>query len=257
MKKIETQESYAAYLVKKLYAHGMIKTWFRDRPEGWTLVSGLWSPLYIQLRILSSYPDLLKKAGEALAALIKEKIPHATQLVGIAMAGIPIAVATALAGGFPCAMTRKIEGIRSVSDFEEKIKSYGEHSMVEGELKSGDRLVLIDDLVTKFDSKLIALKQVKHEIHRRSLDDVTCCDVLVIFDREQGAKDAAQKAGINLYSLIPFRSLGLDWLSDVMDKREIDVVREYLKDSSKFQDKELQKELQQESLQRIGKSEID
>jgi orotate phosphoribosyltransferase len=254
VKTSETQNAYGAQLIRELYARGMIKTWYRDRPEGWTSVSGLWSPLYIQLRTLSSYPDLLRKIGEALSHLVKASIPQATQLIGIAMAGIPITVATALTGNFPCAMTRKLEGIRSVSDFQDKLKAYGEHSMVEGELKSGDTLVLIDDLVTKFDSKLIALKQLEYEIRRRSLENVTCRDVVVIFDREQGAKEAAFKAGINLYSLIPFKSSGLNWLADMMDKRESEVIKAYLEDSSRFQNMELQGQLQREALDNKGKS---
>ncbi len=234
---------YGATLIKELYSRGMIKTWYRDRPQGWTLVSGLWSPLYIQLRTLSAYPDLLKKVGEALAVLIKEQIPEATQIVGIAMAGIPIAVAAALAGGYPCGMTRKLEGIRSVEELKKKISSYGEHSMIEGELRSGDRIVLVDDLVTRFDSKLIAQKQVEYEIKRRGLNDVKCEDVVVIFDREQGAKEAATKAGINLYSLIPFRSNGIVWLQDVMESKEVEVIKDYLSNSNEYQKKEVQESL--------------
>lgn len=236
-----------AELTRDLYQRGMIKTWLRDQPEGWKLISGLWSPFYIQLRMLPAYPDTLKRVGEALGGLIREQIPEATVVVGIAMAGIPIAVATAISAGFPCAMTRKLEGVRSVADFDTTIKSYGEHNLVEGQFRSGDRVVLIDDLVTKFDSKLIAKLQVEHETNRQSLKNVICQDVVVIFDREQGAEETARKAGMNLYSLIPFRSKALDWLSGVMSPRELDVIRDYLSDSARYQEKNFQDKLKQEA----------
>ncbi len=58
--------------------------------------------------------------------------------------------------------------------------------------------------MTRFDSKLIALEQVKYEIQRRGLSDIACKTVIVVLDREQGGKEAAAKADLELLSL--FRS---------------------------------------------------
>lgn len=232
-------------IVEGLYERGLIRTWYRDRPEGWTLVSGLWSPLYIQLRPLCSYPDLLADIGKALGRMIQAEIPDATKVVGIAMAGIPLAVATSITCGLPAAYTRKVEGIRSVGELSESLKQYGEHTQIEGELAEGDRLVLVDDIVTRFDSKLVAFKQVDFEIQRRGLKDVICRDVAVVVDREQGAFDIAAQNGIALHALTNFVSEAIEWLAGKMAPLEVDIIRKYLQASELFQKDHVRSKLQE------------
>lgn len=247
----EEKEKLGRELVHALYRHGMIKTWFRDNPRGWRLVSGIWSPLYIQLRPLSSYPDLLKTAGYALSALIKEECGKVNRVIGVATAGIPIATAIALLGNIPAGFTRKLEGVRSFEDFHQFVKRYGEHSMVEGILADGDTIGLVDDLVTRFDSKVVALKQLEFEIKMRGLRDVRCSDVIVLLDREQGAQEVAREYGVVLHSLIPFRSKGVPWLKDVLAEYEYEVIGDYLRDPGPYQDLRVQEELRTRSTRGI------
>ncbi|RLG71692.1 MAG: hypothetical protein DRO11_03885, partial [Methanobacteriota archaeon] len=87
------REELGRTLVRELHQLGLIKTWARNKPEGWKLVSGLWCPFYIQLRPLCSYPKLLEMVGRGVARLVEEEIGEANRLVGLAAAGIPIAVA--------------------------------------------------------------------------------------------------------------------------------------------------------------------
>src|SRR5512145_305951 len=96
-------------ILAELTERGLFQTWRRHRPEGWILASGLWSPFYLQLRRLPSHPDLLGAVGESLGAAVRERLPGTTRLVGLAMAGVPIATAAALAAGIPFGFTRKIE----------------------------------------------------------------------------------------------------------------------------------------------------
>ena len=234
----------AQQLVIELYKRGMIKTWYRDQPNGWTLFSGLWSPLYIQLRPLCSYPDLLRAVGEQIGRIVREKVPGASRLLGIAMAGIPLAVSTSLAMNLPCAMTRKIEGLRAPED----IASYGEHNNVEGELNSGDEIVLIDDLVTTMGSKRVAMVQLQAEVKRRGLTDVRGNTVVVLFDREQGAREAAAAEGVQLYSVISFLSEGLPTLKSQMQPREYEVICEYLANAARFQDDAIKAALRADAL---------
>jgi orotate phosphoribosyltransferase len=246
----EEKEDTGKEIIRALYENGMIKTWFRDNPQGWTLVSGIWSPLYIQLRPLSSYPELLKKVGYALGSLIKEECNDVNRIIGVATAGIPIATAISLEANIPSCFTRKLEGVRSLEDFNNFVKRYGEHSMIEGVLKDGDKVGIVDDLVTKFDSKVLAIKQLEFELNVRELTNVTCSDVIVILDREQGAKEIAKEYGIEMHCLIPFMSKGIAWLKDVLADQEYEVIIDYLYDAEKYQESRVQAELSDIALQR-------
>ena len=241
MTRKDVKEELGKEITRLLYETGLIKTWYRDKPTGWQLVSGLWSPFYIQLRPLPSYPELFRKVGYALGKIVIEECPAVNKVVGVAMTGIPIACAITLQDGIPALWTRKIE-VRSLDDFKEHIQGYGEHTLVEGEFETGDRIAIIDDLATKFDSKLVAIEQIRHEANKRGLK-VECSDVVVLLDREQGAVEAASRCGITFHALIPFKSKGIGWLKNSLSDIEYAVISEYLRDESKYQDAEVQKEL--------------
>jgi len=237
-------------IVTLLYEKGMIRTFYRDRPEGWTLVSGLYSPLYIQLRPLVSYPIVFEKICRAMATMLQEEAPHITRVIGIAMAGIPVAAGIGLVGGIPAGFTRKLENVKSIESFRQVIASYGEHALVEGELSSGDKIALVDDLVTRFDSKQIALAQVMQEVKRRNLTGVECRTIAVVLDREQGGREAAVREGLELLALIPFRTVGLPLLQDVMDKTEWKIISQYLENPDAFQAEQAREDLRKVALTR-------
>jgi len=214
--------------MQDIYEKRMILTSVRDRPEGWTLHSGLWSPFYIQLRILSSFPETLKLVGRALATLIKEEAPSVNRLVGIAFAGIPIATAVSLESGLPACHTRKILGVRTEQELYDAIGKYGQHSLMEGEVQDGDTLCLIDDLVTGMESKLVGRTQVIDELKNREVSDVSVDDIAVIIDRQQGARERAKDLNIRLHSLIDLVDEGLPAIKDSMSEEEHQIVAEYL-----------------------------
>jgi orotate phosphoribosyltransferase len=245
----EKQEA-AREILGLLYENRMIRTFYRDRPQGWKLVSGLYSPLYIQLRPLISYPTVFEKVCKAMARMVREEAPEITRVVGIAMAGVPIAAGMSLAGGIPAGFTRKMEKVKSIEEFKQVISDYGEHSLLEGELNSGDNVAIVDDLVTRFDSKLVALEQVRHEIRKRGLSQVECRTVVVALDREQGGAEAARDAGLDLLSLIPFKTQGLKLLKNVMNPSEWETIEEYLRDPEHFQDESVQKDIEKLSAAR-------
>ena len=247
------KENLGKEIIQDLYRYGMIKTWYRDRPEGWTLVSGIWSPFYIQLRPLSSYPELLANVGHAMGRLIKQECKNINRILGVAMAGIPIAIAISLSENIPACFTRKSDGVKSQEDFENFIKSYGEHSIIEGELTDGDSIGIVDDLVTKFDSKLIAIRQIEQELKLRKLVDIKHSDVIVLLDQEQGASETAKKNGIKLHSLISFTTNGLDWLKNVLEDDEYEIINDYLFNYQKYQNKKIQQDLYNLAVEKIAK----
>ena len=210
----------------------MLLTSKRDRPEGWTLISGLWSPFYIQLRLVSSFPDTLSKVGQAMAQMIKEEAPHINKLVGIAFAGVPIATAVSLESKIPAVHTRKLTGVKSEEDLQKMLQSYGQHTLVEGLLEDGDALCLVDDLVTGMDSKLVARGQVITELKKRGISDFTVDDIAVVVDRQQGARQRAKELKVNLHSLIDLVDEGLSLIREKMSDEEFVLVSEYLADPS-------------------------
>jgi len=221
-------------IMQDIYENRMLLTSVRDKPEGWTLHSGLWSPFYIQLRILSSYPETLEKVGQALGILIKEEAPHINRLVGIAFAGIPIATAMSLSSGIPACHTRKIIGVMTEQELQDAISRYGQHSLLEGEAKDGDVICLVDDLVTGMESKLVARGQVIAELRKRGVSDFTVDDIAVVVDRQQGARKRANELKINLHSLIDLVDEGLSLIKDRMTEKEFTMVSDYLADPNGF-----------------------
>jgi orotate phosphoribosyltransferase len=173
---------------------------------------------------------------------VSREIPAADSLVGIAYGGVPIAIAASLASGIPAGMTRKLqaEGDRGI---EEQLAAYGQHASVEGLMHEDSRIVLVDDLVTGFDSKLVAARQVELEAARRELSNVMCRDVAVVVDREQGGAESACAHGFSLHSVVKLRSDGLEWLRSMLAPIEYKVVRAYLEDPASFQDPEEQQHL--------------
>ncbi|MFX0107589.1 MAG: orotate phosphoribosyltransferase [Candidatus Hodarchaeota archaeon] len=215
-------------IMSEIYQNRMFLTSYRDRDEGWTLASGLWSPFYIQLRILSSFPPTLAKVARAMSILLQEQAPNVNKVVGVAFAGIPIATALSLESGLPACHTRKIVGVRTQDDLAKAISEYGQHSLIEGVIEDGDAICIIDDLVTGMGSKLIARDQIIAEVGRQGLTDITCDDVAVVIDRQQGASEKARELGIRLHSLIRLVDEGLLLIRDQMEPEEFQIVSEYL-----------------------------
>ncbi len=244
------KEELGKEILAGLYDTHMILTWHRDKPDGWVMASGLWTPFYINLRLISSAsPDLYRKVADGFSLLLEEadfKPDGRTRVVGIAMAGVPLANAITLQYGIPSLYTRKLpETIRTREAIAEYTESHGHHALVEGDMRSWDKLGIIDDLVTRFDSKVLAHTQLELEIERRGLTGIRAEDFFVLLDREQGGSQRAKELGYRMHSLIPFASKGLGWLRGTLSDIEYETISDYLNNPQKYQPPGIRKELKE------------
>jgi orotate phosphoribosyltransferase len=216
---------------------GLIRLWPKDNPEGWVLRSSLWSPFYIDLRGLCGVTDsrqVLEKVGDALQLLIRDRVPNAQRMVAVATAGIPIATAATLRSGLPSCYTRIQPKLAEGAPAKPQ---YGEARSLEGIVLDGEKLVIVDDLITDGTSKIEALTAIRQEAEKRKLR-LDCQDVAVLVDRGLDAEQRLARYGVRLHSLIPLQSKGLEWLEGKLGAPELETMRAYLRNPAPFQNEE-------------------
>jgi orotate phosphoribosyltransferase len=164
-----------AALISRLFEIGAI------RFGTFTLRSGIQSPFYIDLRVVISFPDVLERVGAVMAAEVARC--GADRIAGIPYAGLPLSVATALAGRLPLIYPRREE------------KGHGTRRRIEGLYKPRERVVLIDDIITDGASKFEAIQPLEEA-------GLVVKDLVIVIDREQGGRELLRSKGYALHSVL-------------------------------------------------------
>ena len=144
------------------------------------LKSGVISPFYIDLRVIISYPDFLKQIADLFIAKL-EDINFDT-ICGVPYTALPIACAISLKQNIPMLIKRK------------EAKDYGTKKLIEGQLKKGERCLIIEDLITSGLSILETTKALEAE-------GLIIQDAIVLIDRNQGGVQNIATKNIQLHSV--------------------------------------------------------
>lgn len=158
-----------------------------DKPYTWS--SGMLSPIYCDNRLTLSYPEIRNQIAEGFASIIRQHYPDAELIAGTATGAIAHGAWVAEKLNLPLVYIRS------------KAKDYGQQRMVEGVMKPGQKVVVIEDLISTGGSSLKAAKAVQNEG-----GDVQA--VLAIFTYELGqAKQQFEDSGIVMQTLSTYSVL--------------------------------------------------
>ena len=123
-----------------------IQAVFLRPKDPFTWASGIHSPIYCDNRLTLSFPKVRRQIEEGLAELVKEEFPQAEALFGTSTAGIAHAAITAEILGLPMGYVRG------------SAKDHGRQNQVEGKLSKGDKVVVVEDLISTGGSVLDCVK---------------------------------------------------------------------------------------------------
>jgi orotate phosphoribosyltransferase len=152
------------------------------------LRSGARSSYYIDKYLFTTQPDLLRRLALELAA----RLPDGVQRVaGPVLGAVPLVSALSLTSALPMLIVRT-----------EKPKEYGTAKQIEGTLVPGERVVLVEDVVTTGGAALAAV-----EVLRAAGAEVL--GALVVVDREEGGAAAFAAANVPYQALFTRTELGL------------------------------------------------
>jgi len=149
------------------------------------LASGRTSPYYIDLRIVPSFPDVFKRICDLYMDLIKTELgaENFDRIAGIPTAGIPFASIIAYHLSTPFLYIRQ------------PARLHGRERRIEGLLMPGDRVLLVDDLITTGGSLRKAVNAIRAE-------GGIVTDAVVLLDREEGGKETLAEDNVTLHYLL-------------------------------------------------------
>jgi len=189
-------------IVLELYAVGGVKF------GTFTLKSGITSPIYLDLRVIISYPLLLKK----ISAALWDKIAKLSfdLVCGVPYTALPIATCISIFHDIPMLMRRK------------EAKDYGTKKLIEGAFQPGQKCLIIEDIITSGTSILETVEPLQNA-------GLIVQDAIVVINRQQGGEDNLRNKGLFLHSLFTLSEvLNLLHSENKIDDKTLQSVREFL-----------------------------
>ncbi len=149
-----------------------------------TLSSGKKSSYYVDLRLVSSYPHQFRKMIKNLQDLISEEIGFENFDT----------IATVPTGGLVIASALAIETVKPLIYVRTKPKEYGTSKSIEGKIRQGMRVLMIDDVATSGGSIVSSINILKEK-------GVEVKDAYVIINRLEGAEKLLELEGVKIHQL--------------------------------------------------------
>jgi len=148
-----------------------------------TLASGAKSNYYIDIKKASTDPQVLYLISQLMAERMQVENLRPDRIAGVVLGSIPIAAALSMATGIPYVMVRK-----------EK-KDHGTQKLIEGNLRPGEKVLVIEDVITTAGSSMSAIKTLRE-------NGANVTDLMSVIDREGGGRENLAGMGVKLYALV-------------------------------------------------------
>ena len=152
-----------------------------------TLRSGRKSNYYLDKYLFETQPDILREVGAMFAARVTGEVDR---IAGAELGAVALAAATTMACGKPFVIIRNQK------------KDYGTSKQVEGKLAPGDRVLIVEDVLTTGGQVLEAAKSIEAAGGK-------VVRIVAVIDREEGARQNIESAGYAYESLFTTTDLGV------------------------------------------------
>jgi len=152
-----------------------------------TLASGQQSTLYIDARLTTMSPDGLALIGPLALAVLRDTDWRVHAVGGLTLGADPISYAISYASAETATPLRAFT-------VRKEAKAHGTGRLIEGPFQAGDRVAIIEDVITTGGSALRAVEAVRAA-------GGTVAGVLALVDREEGGRDALVGAGLPVVAL--------------------------------------------------------
>lgn len=195
-----------------------IEAVFLSPNEPFTWASGIKSPIYCDNRITMSYPKIRREIAAGLAEKIKADFPDVQVIAGTATAGIPHAAWVAEILDLPMVYIRS------------KAKDHGKGNQIEGRISEGQKMVVIEDLISTGGSVLEAVEAAKREGA-----DVLGVAAIFTYELPKGVENFADKKAelVTLTNYSTLTDVALDM--KYIDEADMTLLKEWKKDPANWQ----------------------